>query len=201
MSKFGAREHCDMGRSGADGAGLASWGEVDRWAWLLRAYLGTMARPLPPLHLLLAFVVVAVWGTNFVVIRWGLDDFPPLTFAALRFVFAVLPAVFFLKRPAVSWWTLAAYGALIGVGQFGVLYIAMTQWISPGLASLVIQTQAFFTIGFAMLLAGERIRGFQVAALVLAGAGLAWLMAHADASATPLGLAVTISVERLPPVE
>ena len=113
---------------------------------------------LPPLHLLLALAVVAVWGTNFVVIKWGLADFPPLTFAALRFMFAVLPAVFFLKRPDVPWWTLAAYGVLIGVGQFGMLYIAMTPWISPGLASLVVQTQAFFTIGFAMLLAGERIR-------------------------------------------
>ncbi len=147
---------------------------------------------LPPLHLLLALVVVAVWGTNFVVIKWGLADFPPLTFAALRFMFAVLPAVFFLKRPAVPWWTLAAYGVLIGVGQFGLLYIAMTQWISPGLASLVVQTQAFFTIGFAMLLAGERVRTFQGVALGLAALGLAWLMAHVSAEVTALGLGLVL---------
>ena len=147
---------------------------------------------LPPLHLLLALVVVAVWGTNFVVIKWGLADFPPLTFAALRFTFAVLPAIFFLKRPAVSWWNLAAYGVMIGVGQFGVLYIAMTHWISPGLASLVVQTQAFFTIGFAMLLAGERVKPFQVAALGLAAAGLAWLMAHVNAEVTPIGLGLVL---------
>src|SRR5688572_29713837 len=98
---------------------------------------------LPSLHLLLALAVMAVWGTNFVVIKWGLEDFPPLTFAALRFTFAVLPAVFFLKRPAVRWRNLALYGVAIGVGQFGVLYLAMTQWISPGLASLVVQVQAF----------------------------------------------------------
>jgi len=147
---------------------------------------------LPPLHLLLALVVVAVWGTNFVVIKWGLADFPPLTFAALRFTFAVLPAIFFLKRPAVSWWNLGAYGVMIGVGQFGILYIAMTHWISPGLASLVVQTQAFFTIGFAMLLAGERVRTFQVVALGLAAAGLAWLMAHVNAEVTPLGLGLVL---------
>jgi O-acetylserine/cysteine efflux transporter len=147
---------------------------------------------LPPLHLLLALVVVAVWGTNFVVIKWGLADFPPLTFAALRFTFAVLPAVFFLKRPKVSWWNLAAYGVLIGVGQFGVLYIAMTQWISPGLASLVVQVQAFFTIGFAMLLAGERIKGYQLAALALAASGLGWLMLHTNAEVTPLGLGLVV---------
>jgi O-acetylserine/cysteine efflux transporter len=147
---------------------------------------------LPPLHLLLALVVVAVWGTNFVVIKWGLADFPPLTFAALRFTFAVLPAIFFLKRPKVSWWNLAAYGVLIGVGQFGVLYIAMTEWISPGLASLVVQVQAFFTIGFAMLLAGERIKGYQVAALGLAACGLGWLMMHTNAEVTPLGLGLVV---------
>jgi O-acetylserine/cysteine efflux transporter len=147
---------------------------------------------LPPLHLLLALAVVAVWGTNFVVIKWGLGAFPPLTFAALRFTFAVIPAVFFLKRPAVPWKNLAIYGVAIGTGQFGLLYLAMTNLISPGLASLVVQTQAFFTIGLAMLIAGERVKGYQVAALALAAAGLAWLMAHANADATPLGVALIL---------
>lgn len=147
---------------------------------------------LPPLHLLLALIVVAVWGTNFVVIKWGLTDFPPLTFAALRFTFAVFPAILFLKRPAVPWWNLAAYGLLIGVGQFGVLYIAMTHWISPGLASLVVQVQAFFTIGLSMALTGERVRGFQLVALGLAAAGLGWLMLHAGAEVTMLGLGLVV---------
>ncbi|MBW8814700.1 MAG: EamA family transporter [Caulobacterales bacterium] len=147
---------------------------------------------LPPLHLLLALAVVAVWGTNFVVIKWGLGAFPPLTFAALRFTFAVLPAVFFLKRPKVGWRNLILYGLAIGTGQFGLLYIAMTSLISPGLASLVVQVQAFFTIGLAMLIAGERVKGFQVAALALAAAGLAWLMAHANADATPLGVVLVL---------
>ena len=143
--------------------------------------------------MLLALAVVAVWGSNFVVIKWGLADFPPLTFAALRFTFAVLPAVFFLKRPEVEWRNLAAYGVLIGVGQFGLLYLAMTHWISPGLASLVVQTQAFFTIGFAMVLTGERVRGFQIAALLLAASGLAWLMAHVSAEVTPIGLGLVLA--------
>jgi O-acetylserine/cysteine efflux transporter len=153
-----------------------------------------MDRPaLPPLHLLLALAVTAVWGTNFVVIRWGLDAFPPLTFAALRFTLAAIPAAFFLKRPKVGWGNLAAYGLLIGVGQFGLLFIAMTHWISPGLASLVVQVQAFFTVGFAMLLTGERLRGYQAAALALAAAGLGWLMAHANADATPVGVALVLA--------
>jgi O-acetylserine/cysteine efflux transporter len=143
-------------------------------------------------HLLLAMAVVAVWGTNFPIIRIGLDHLPPLTFAALRFTFVLIPAAFFIKRPAVSWRNLAAYGALMGVGQFGVLYIAMRGQISPGLASLVLQIQVFFTIGLAMALRGEKVRPYQMAALCLAAAGLGWLMIHTNAEVTPLGLAMTL---------
>ncbi|WP_332763797.1 EamA family transporter [Phenylobacterium sp.] len=152
-----------------------------------------MTRPaLPWLHVLLALAVVAVWGTNFVVIRIGLDHLPPLTFALLRFTFALLPAVFFLKKPDVPWRNLAAYGMLIGAGQFGLLYIAINGHISPGLASLVVQTQVFFTIGLAMWIAKERIRTFQIVALALAAIGLLVIVAHTDASVTPLGLGLVL---------
>lgn len=146
---------------------------------------------LAPLHLALALAVMAVWGTNFVIMKFAIGHLPPLTVAALRFTFALLPAVFFLKRPA-GWGNLAAYGLLIGVGQFGVLYVAMKSQISPGLASLVVQTQAFFTIGLAMLISGEKVRGYQWAALALAASGLGWLMAHANHDLRPLGLLMTL---------
>lgn len=147
---------------------------------------------LPWPHLLLALAVVAVWGTNFVVIRIGLDHLPPLAFATLRFTFALLPAVFFLKRPDVPWRNLALYGVLIGAGQFGLLYIAMNGHISPGLASLVVQTQVFFTIGLSMWLARERVRTFQLVALGLAAVGLVVIVAHTDATVTPLGLGLVL---------
>jgi len=147
---------------------------------------------LPPLHILLALAVVAVWGSNFVVIKLALDVLPPLTLAALRFTFVVALACPFLKLPQIPWRNLAAYGLLIGAGQFGLLFIAMNGMISPGLASLVAQMQVFFTIGLAMILNGERVRGFQIASLALAGAGLVWLMLHASAEVTPLGLVLTL---------
>ena len=143
-------------------------------------------------HALLALAVMAVWGSNFVVIRVGLDHLPPLLFAALRFSFAFLPAALFLKKPDVPWRNLAAYGVLIGAGQFGLLFLAMKGSISPGLASLVVQTQALFTIGLAMRLTGEKVRPFQYAALALAAAGIGVIIWRTDGSATPLGLALVL---------
>ena len=144
-------------------------------------------------HALLALAIVAVWGTNFVLIHIGLEHLPPLLFAALRFSCSLFPAVLFLKRPNVPWRNLAAYGILVGAGQFGLLFIAMRGQMTPGLASLAIQTQVFFTIGLAMVLNGERVRTFQHVALMITVAGLAVLVAHTDGSTTPLGLAIVLA--------
>lgn len=147
---------------------------------------------LAPIHGLLALAVVAVWGTNFPIMKVALDQVPPMTLATLRFALVLLPAVFFLKRPAAPWWNMAIYGLLIGVGQFGLVYLAVESSISPGMASLVLQTQVFFTIGLAMTLTGERVRGYQWVALALAAAGLGWLMLHTDAEVTPLGVGLIL---------
>ena len=143
-------------------------------------------------HFLLALAVVAVWGSNFVVIKLALSQMPPLLFATLRFAVVLLPMVFFLKRPAVPWRNLAGYGLLIGVGQFGLLFVAMNGHISPGLASLVIQVQVFFTIGLAMALAGEGLQRVQWLALALGASGLGVIVAHTDGSTTLLGLGLIL---------
>ena len=143
-------------------------------------------------HFLLALAVVAVWGSNFVVIKLALGQMPPLLFATLRFCVVVVPMVFLIPRPAVPWRNLAAYGLLIGVGQFGLLFVAMNGHISPGLASLVIQVQVFFTIGLAMALAGETLQRVQWLALLLAASGLGVIVAHTDGSTTLLGLGLVL---------
>ncbi len=153
----------------------------------------TSARPgLPPLHLLLALAVMAVWGSNFVVIKFGVEHLPPLTLAFLRFALAFFPLALFLPRPKVPWRNLAAYGVLIGAGQFGLLFTAMRADITPGLASLVVQAQAFFTIGLAVWLNGERPAVYQLGALLLASAGIVTIALHTDGSATPLGLILVL---------
>lgn len=143
-------------------------------------------------HFFLALAVVAVWGSNFVVIKLALGQMPPLLFATLRFCVVVFPMLFFLPRPAVPWHNLAGYGLLIGVGQFGLLFVAMNGHISPGLASLVIQVQVFFTIGLAMALAGETLQRVQWLALALAAGGLGVIVAHTDGSTTLLGLGLVL---------
>ena len=134
---------------------------------------------------LIALAVMAVWGTNFVVIRMGLDVLPPLLFAALRFTLAAAPALF-LARPKVPWRDLATYGVLIGVGQFGLLFLAIDGLIAPGLASLLVQVQVFFTIAFAMRGTGERFARVQWLALALAVAGVIVIAAHTG-GATRIG--------------
>ena len=147
---------------------------------------------LPLSHLFLALAIVVVWGTNFVVIKLSLAAFPPFLFAALRYTFAFIPLAFFISRPQVSWTSLCAYGVAIGVGQFGILYFAIDGRISPGLASLVIQTQVFFTIGFAMFFAKERLRLYQAVAVSVSMTGLGIIALHTDADTTFVGMALVV---------
>jgi O-acetylserine/cysteine efflux transporter len=158
--------------------------------------LNTTASPsaaLPLRHLLLGVAAVAVWGTNFVVIKIGLEHLPPLLFAALRFTFAFFPALFFFPFPQVAWRNVAAYGLLIGVGLFGLLFIALRANITPGLASLVVQCQVFFTIGLSVWRNGEKVQPFQWAALALASAGIVVIGSHTDGTTTVTGLLLVIA--------
>ena len=147
---------------------------------------------LPLRHVLLALGVVAVWGTNFVIMKLALEALPPLLLAALRFALVFLPAALFIARPAVPWRKLAAYGVLIGAGQFGLLYLSLDGHIAPGLASLVVQTQVFFTIGLAMAADGEKVRRHQWLALALATAGIAVIASHTGGDITGPGLLMVL---------
>jgi len=123
-----------------------------------------------PRDLLLALLVVFLWGLNFVVIKWGVDLMPPLLLTALRYTFAALPAVFFIRPPKVRFGILATYGVAVGVLQFGSLFMAIKLGMPAGLSSVVIQMQVFFTMGLAALFLGERPGWPQ-----LVGAGIALL--------------------------
>jgi O-acetylserine/cysteine efflux transporter len=120
-----------------------------------------------------AVLISAVWGFNFVVIKTGVSSMPPLMLAALRFFFSAVPAVFLVKRPSVPMKTIAAYGLLLGLGEFGFLFTAIKLGAPSGLSSILLQSQAFFTALLAAIFLKERLRAHNAVGMAVAGAGLA----------------------------
>ncbi len=150
-----------------------------------------------PKDLLSALIVILAWGVNFVVIKVGLHGVPPMLLGALRFALVAFPAVFFIKRPAVGFWWVVAYGATISLGQFVLLFYAMSVGMPAGLASLVLQAQAFFTLIFAAVILGEKIRGPNVAGLLIAAFGLAVIGVQAGHAMTVAGFLLTLAASAM----
>jgi O-acetylserine/cysteine efflux transporter len=139
---------------------------------------------LSPLHLAAALLIVAMWGLNFTVIRFGLDEFTPFAFAAWRFLLAALPALF-VPKPAVSWTVLAGIGALMFGGQFVFLFFAMGAGLPPGLTSVLVQLQGPLTVVLAALFLREHATHGQWLGLAVATAGVV-LLARSISDDTPL---------------
>ena len=146
-----------------------------------------------PKDLLLALLVIVVWGLNFVVIKVGLHGMPPMLMGALRFMLAAFPAILFVRRPQVPLRWMLAYGMTISLGQFAFLFYAMYVGMPAGLASLVLQSQAFFTLFFAALFLGERLRGSNLFGLLVAASGLALIGLQGGQAMTLAGFALTIA--------
>lgn len=127
---------------------------------------------LKPIHLITALIVIVLWGMNFVVIKIGLKGMPPLLLAALRFTFVAFPAIFFLAKPKVELKWLVIYAATISFAQFAFLFSAIAVGMPAGLASLVLQAQAFFTVGLAALIFGDRLKPSNVIGIFIASLGL-----------------------------
>jgi O-acetylserine/cysteine efflux transporter len=142
--------------------------------------------------ILTALGVVTIWGFNFVIIKIGLRDLPPLLFTGLRFLCAAVPMVFFIARPRVAWHLVAAYGLFQFALQFALLFFGIKLGLPAGLASLVIQLQAFFTIGLAVLLLGERPRLQQLIGGLIAIAGMALVAVHLEGHATVIGFVLVV---------
>lgn len=146
---------------------------------------------------LCAFGVVIIWGLNFVVMKVGLQGLSPMLLGALRFALASLPFLLFVPRPRLPWRFLAVYGLVQGLGQFGLLFLAIDLGMPAGMASVVMQTQAFFTMLLAVPLLGERVRHDQWLGLSVAAVGLILVAASASSSGgqgsmTLIGLVLTV---------
>ncbi len=132
-----------------------------------------------------ALAVAIVWGTNFAVIGKGLEDLPPLLFVALRFLLTAFPAIFVVQRPGTRWVWVVLVAVFMNIGQFGLLFVAIERGAPAGLASLVLQSQAIFTLIFASVVLHELPRPAQLGGTVVASAGIATL-ALGHAAAVPI---------------
>jgi O-acetylserine/cysteine efflux transporter len=128
-----------------------------------------------PRHIITALIVIFLWGMNFVVIKIGLQGVPPFLLGALRFVLVAFPAILFLPRPQVPFKWLLAYALTISLGQFAFLFSAMAVGMPAGLASLVLQAQAFFTVGLSALVFGDKLRASNLLGMIIASLGLVLL--------------------------
>ncbi|WP_084360447.1 EamA family transporter [Hydrogenophaga palleronii] len=128
--------------------------------------------PLSRGDLLRALAVVLIWGLNFAVMKVGLQGIGPMLLGALRFAAAALPFLLFVKFPPLPWRYVVAYGLAQGLGQFGFLFLGLHLGMTVGMASVVMQTQAFFTLLLAVPVLGERARPSQVLGLLVALGGL-----------------------------
>lgn len=134
-------------------------------------------------HVFTALIVILLWGMNFVVIKIGLKGIPPLLLAALRFTFVAFPAIFFLRKPEVNIKYFIAYAATISFGQFAFLFSAIAIGMPAGLASLVLQAQAFFTVGLSALIFGDKLKLSNGIGMLIACLGLV-LLGSASLSAS-----------------
>ena len=146
-----------------------------------------------PAHIALALLVAALWGTNFVAIKIGLGSFPPFLLSSLRFLAVVVPMLFFVGRPCVSWRWILAIGFVFGIVKFGLLFLGMDLGMPAGLSSLVLQAQAPFTVLFAVLLLGERLRVLQIAGMALAAGGLVLIGIERAQETSLIGLLLVIA--------
>ena len=164
-------------------------------AYLAIRFTMPLKAHLTPRDFALILLIVTLWGFSFVPIKFGLNEIPPFALAALRFFFAAVPLVFFIRRPQMPTGTVIAYGLAIGVFQFGLLFLGMKLGMPAGLSSLVIQLQMFFTIGLGIAFLGDRLYPQNAAGAAVAAAGVALLAAYkvmGGASSTFAGLLLVI---------
>lgn len=147
---------------------------------------------MPIQHIILAILVAAVWGFNFVIIEVGVHHISPLLLCTIRFLLTAFPAVFFFRRPATSWTMLISFGLTMFALQFGFLFAGMHMGVSAGLSALIVQTQVFFTILLAILFLNEKPTKTQIVGIILAFSGIILVGIELKAEVSILGFVFLI---------
>lgn len=145
-----------------------------------------------PLHVVLAVLITAIWGVNFSVIKLGLATVDPFILAGIRFSLCALPAIFFIRKPDVPWRYIICYGLVFGIGLWGVVNLGIKAGLSAGIASLVLQFSAFFTILLGGWVFKEALTRFQVLGMLIALAGLLCIIKISDGSVSLSGVVLVL---------
>lgn len=147
---------------------------------------------LSPKHLLLTLLTVFIWGMNFIAIYVGLKGFPPFLLCAVRFGLAAFPLVFILPRPKAPLKLIIGYGVFTFAMQFGFLFSGIHLGLSPGLSSLVLQVQIFFSMGLAFLFFQERPSPWKIGGSLISIVGIGIVAAHVSGGTSFIGLIFTL---------
>lgn len=142
--------------------------------------------------ILLAILVAFIWGVNFVVIKVGLNSFPPLLFTSLRFFLAAFPAIIFVRRSGIGWKWIISIGIFLGIITFGLLFIGMYQGASAGISSILLQVQVPFTIVLSVLLLKDKPTIAQAVGILLAFCGIGLLIITKNQTSTAIGLILIV---------
>lgn len=142
--------------------------------------------------LLKALLVTCIWGLNFSLIKYCLNYFDPYTLTGLRFLLCVLPLIFLLPKPDVPMKWVVGYGLLFGIGTWGMVNLGVQLGISPGIASVVLQSSALFTFLFGVLLFKERLTLGKVLGLLVSASGLVMIARLTDGSITLAGMLLVL---------
>lgn len=145
-----------------------------------------------PLHVILAVLITAIWGVNFSVIKLGLATVDPFILAGIRFSLCALPAMFFIRKPDVPWRYIIGYGLIFGIGLWGVVNLGIKAGLSAGIASLVLQFSAFFTLLLGSWVFKEALTRFQVLGMLIALAGLLCIIKISDGSVSLTGVSLVL---------
>jgi O-acetylserine/cysteine efflux transporter len=145
-----------------------------------------------PLHVVLAVLITAIWGVNFSVIKLGLASVDPLILAGIRFSLCALPAILFIRKPDVAWRYLIGYGLVFGIGLWGVVNLGIKAGLSAGIASLVLQFSAFFTLLLGGWVFKEALTRFQILGMLIALAGLFCIITISDGSVSLTGVLLVL---------
>ncbi|PLR41071.1 hypothetical protein CYR55_03955 [Chimaeribacter californicus] len=144
-------------------------------------------------HLLLAVLITAIWGINFSVIKLGLSSVEPFTLAGIRFTLCALPLLLFIKKPDVPWRYIISYGLVFGIGLWGLVNLGIRTGLSAGIASLLLQFSAFFTLLLGRLVLKESLSRYQIAGFMIACGGLLSIVFITDGSVTFSGMLLVLA--------